>query len=84
TVGVLIVDKINIIEDVTFLDYIRNGTQLHFAVAVDFTETNGHYTDPNSLHHFCATHLNPYEIAIKSVGEIIQNYDQSQIFPAFG
>lgn len=37
--GVLIADKVDIIEEVSFLDYIRNGTQLHFAVAIDYTGT---------------------------------------------
>lgn len=84
TVGVLRVDKIRITEDDTFLDYIRNGTQMHFAVAIDFTASNLQYSDPKSLHHLCATRLNPYEIALSSVGSIIQNYDESQLFPAFG
>ncbi|XP_031628973.1 copine-9-like [Contarinia nasturtii] len=84
TVGVLRVDKIRITEDDTFLDYIRNGTQMHFAVAIDFTASNGTYTDPKSLHYLCGTRLNPYEIALSSVGSIIQNYDESQLFPAFG
>ncbi|XP_055298089.1 copine-9-like [Sitodiplosis mosellana] len=84
TVGVLRVDKINITEDVTFLEYIRNGTQMHFAVAIDFTASNGVYTDPRSLHYLSGNRLNPYEVALRSVGEIIQNYDESQLFPAFG
>lgn len=70
--GVLKVEKINIFEDVTFLDYIRNGTLLHFAVAIDFTASNGIYTDPKSLHYLCDERLNSYELALKSVGEIIQ------------
>lgn len=41
TNGVLKVEKINLVEDISFLDYIRNGTQLHFAVAIDFTASNG-------------------------------------------
>lgn len=82
--GVLKVDKIRLTEDVSFLDYIRNGTQMHFAVAIDFTASNGVYTDPKSLHYLCGNRLNSYEIALRSVGEIIQNYDDSQLFPAFG
>lgn len=82
--GVLRVDKIHLTEDVTFLDYIRNGTQMHFAVAIDFTASNGVYTDPKSLHYLCGNRLNSYEIALRSLGEIIQHYDDSLLFPAFG
>lgn len=82
--GILKVNKIDIVEEVTFLDYIRNGTQMHFAVAIDFTASNGVHTDPNSLHFLSANHLNCYEIALRGVGEIIQHYDNSQLFPAFG
>lgn len=82
--GVLKVEKINISEDITFLDYIRHGTQMHFAVAIDFTASNGVHTDPKSLHYLCDDHMNNYEIALRGVGEIIQHYDSSQLFPAFG
>lgn len=82
--GVLKVADIKIAEDITFLDYIRNGTQLHFAVAIDFTASNGSYTDPRSLHYLCENRMNHYEIALRGVGEIIQQYDSSQLFPAFG
>lgn len=82
--GVLKVQKINITEEITFLDYIRNGTQMHFAVAIDFTASNGRHTDSNSLHYLCANRMNNYELALRGVGDIIQHYDSSQMFPAFG
>lgn len=82
--GMLKVEKIHIKEDISFLDYIRHGTQLHFAVAIDFTASNGVHTDPKSLHYLSDDQMNNYEIALKSVGEIIQHYDSSQLFPAFG
>lgn len=82
--GELKVEKIQITEDITFLDYIRHGTQMHFAVAIDFTASNGVHTDPKSLHYLCDDRPNCYEIALRSVGEIIQHYDNSQLFPAFG
>lgn len=82
--GVLKVDKLILTEETSFLDYIRHGTQLHFAVAIDFTASNGAYTDPKSLHHLSAYRLNSYELALKSIGEIIQQYDSALLFPAFG
>lgn len=82
--GILKVSKINLVEDISFLDYIRNGTQLHFAVAIDFTASNGAFTDPKSLHHLSEDRQNFYEIGLQAVGEIIQQYDSTQMFPAFG
>lgn len=84
TAGELKVQNIRIVEETTFLDYIRNGTQMHFAVAIDFTASNGVHTDPNSLHYLSANRLNFYEIALRGVGEIISYYDSSKMFPAFG
>lgn len=82
--GMLKVEKIHISEDITFIDFIRNGTQLHFAVAIDFTASNGEHSDPKSLHYLSDDQMNNYEIALRSVGEIIQHYDNSSLFPAFG
>lgn len=82
--GLLKVLKINVNEEISFLDYIRNGTQVHFAVAIDYTGSNGAHLDPNSLHYLCDDKLNSYEIALSAVGEIIQHYDSSRLFPAFG
>ncbi|CAB1354232.1 unnamed protein product [Coregonus sp. 'balchen'] len=61
----------------TFVDFIRGGTQLNFTVAIDFTASNGKcgritYT------------MNAYAMALKAVGEIIQDYDSDKMFPAYG
>lgn len=82
--GVLKAMKVQICEDITFLDYIRSGTQMHFAVAIDFTASNGQFKHPSSLHFLSPDRMNYYELAIRGVGEIIQHYDSSQLFPAFG
>lgn len=84
TAGILKVVKISVSEDVTFLDYIRNGTQMHFAVAIDFTASNGRHSHPSSLHYLSPERQNFYEVAIRGVGEIVQHYNSSQLFPAFG
>lgn len=82
--GIIKMQKFQILNEVTFMDYIRHGTQMHFAVAVDFTQSNVEYTKPESLHHLKADALNPYQIALQSVGEIVQHYNNSQLYPAFG
>lgn len=82
--GILELISISICEEISFLDYIRSGTQVHFAVAIDFTASNKPSTDPQSLHYLNPQKPNSYEIALKSVGEIIQHYDPSRMYPAFG
>ncbi|XP_037031088.1 copine-9-like [Bradysia coprophila] len=82
--GVLNVESIQMMEEVSFLDYIGHGTQMHFAVAIDFTASNGAPSDPTSLHFINPHRPNSYEIALRSVGNIIEHYDKSQLFPAFG
>jgi len=48
--------------------------------------SNGDPGDMSSLHHFApaANRMNPYEQAILSVGDIIKDYDVSNMFPVFG
>jgi len=82
----LVVLETTLTDELTFLDYIKSGTQMHFAVAIDFTASNGAPRDPSSLHYLDprGNKPNPYEIALRSVGEIIQQYDTAGMFPAFG
>ncbi|XP_026162173.1 copine-9-like [Mastacembelus armatus] len=68
----------------TFLDFIRGGTQLNFTVAIDFTASNGNPSQPTSLHYMSPYQMNAYAMALKAVGEIIQDYDSDKLFPAYG
>ncbi|XP_068029654.1 copine-5-like isoform X5 [Anomalospiza imberbis] len=68
----------------TFLDYIRGGTQLNFTVAIDFTASNGNPSQPTSLHYLSPFQLNAYSLALRAVGDIIQDYDSDKMFPALG
>ncbi|KAK9146822.1 hypothetical protein Sjap_006725 [Stephania japonica] len=69
----------------TFLDYISNGFELNFMVAVDFTGSNGDPRSPASLHYLDPSgYLNSYQNAILEVGEVIQFYDTDKRFPAWG
>ncbi|XP_048846371.1 copine-8 [Brienomyrus brachyistius] len=70
--------------EVTFLDYIKGGTQINFTVAIDFTASNGNPAQPTSLHYMSPYHLNAYGMALRAVGEIIQDYDSDKMFPALG
>uniref|UniRef100_A0A4W6DJX0 Copine Vb n=1 Tax=Lates calcarifer TaxID=8187 RepID=A0A4W6DJX0_LATCA len=68
----------------TFLDYIKGGTQINFTVAIDFTASNGNPSQSTSLHYMNPYQLNAYAMALKAVGEIIQDYDSDKMFPALG
>uniref|UniRef100_A0A8C5JAE4 Copine C-terminal domain-containing protein n=1 Tax=Junco hyemalis TaxID=40217 RepID=A0A8C5JAE4_JUNHY len=68
----------------TFLDYIKGGTQLSFTVAIDFTASNGNPSQPTSLHYLSPFQLNAYSLALRAVGDIIQDYDSDKMFPALG
>ena len=69
----------------SFLDYIHSGTQVNFTLAVDFTGSNGHPSDPSSLHYRDPSgRPNQYQTAITAVAEIIQDYDSDKQFPCLG
>ncbi|XP_042453755.1 protein BONZAI 3-like [Zingiber officinale] len=69
----------------SFLDYISNGFELNFMVAIDFTASNGDPRLPASLHFIDPSgRLNSYQQAIVGVGEVLQFYDSDKHFPAWG
>lgn len=44
----------------------------------------GNPAHPTSLHYMNPYQLNAYGMALKAVGEIIQDYDSDKMFPALG
>jgi len=68
----------------TFIDYLKEGTQLNVAVAIDFTYSNGEPKHPNSLHRLTGTPPNEYHQAISSICPIILNYDSDGTVPVYG
>lgn len=82
--GVLVLNSVTIQKNHSFLDYIQSGLQMNFTVAIDFTGSNGNPQRSDSLHYIRADVDNQYSLAIKSVGEIIQDYDSDNQFPCLG
>ncbi|CAJ0947155.1 unnamed protein product, partial [Mesorhabditis belari] len=70
--------------DFTFLDFVHEGTELDFTVAVDFASSNLTPDDPSSLHRIEPGTANQYETAIRAIGEICQFYNASKVFNGFG
>ena len=72
------------IGSLSFIDYLRAGVQLSLSIAIDYTGSNGEYSDSNSLHHLNPSNPNQYERAILEVGTILEAYDNDKQFPVFG
>ena len=75
--------KCNLISQPTFIGYLRAGMNINLTIGIDFTGSNGSYTDPRSL-HYLNNGMNDYEKAIRSCGDILAYYDDDQLFPVFG
>ncbi|CAM9203860.1 unnamed protein product [Lampetra fluviatilis] len=82
--GTVILAQCRIIKIYSFLEYIMGGCQIQFAVAIDFTASNGDPQNSCSLHHIHPYQPNEYLKALVAVGEICQDYDSDKMFPAFG
>nr|XP_043616447.1 protein BONZAI 1-like [Erigeron canadensis] len=81
----LFVDKFSESVNHTFLDYLDNGFELSFMVAVDFTASNGNPRLPDSLHYIDPSgRPNAYQKAILEVGEVLQCYDSDRKFHSWG
>ena len=79
-----IISKSKIKKEYTFIDYLKAGVQIGLAVAIDFTSSNLHPNDENSLHNINKKEPNQYEKAINACGNIVAYYDYDQLFPCFG
>ena len=67
-----------------FLDYLNNGLDINFAIGIDYTSSNLDPQKNNSLHTLRAEGKNHYENAIRSFGNILSNYDKSNLYPVLG
>uniref|UniRef100_A0A8D3DZH8 C2 domain-containing protein n=1 Tax=Scophthalmus maximus TaxID=52904 RepID=A0A8D3DZH8_SCOMX len=61
----------------------RTNTLTRFVRMFPLSQT-GNPAQPTSLHYMSPYQLNAYAMALKAVGEIIQDYDSDKMFPALG
>ncbi len=54
------------------------------SIFIDWYLNAGNPSQPTSLHYMNPYQLNAYAMALKAVGEIIQDYDSDKLFPAYG
>lgn len=62
--------KLERIKDQTFFDFLKSGLQVKTAIAIDFTESNGRYTEPDSKHYFGDGNASEYEKVMNSVLDV--------------
>uniref|UniRef100_A0A8C2IE69 Copine 8 n=1 Tax=Cyprinus carpio TaxID=7962 RepID=A0A8C2IE69_CYPCA len=63
--------------------YLNSGTvSIHFSCYILASVCNP--AQPTSLHYMNPYQLNTYAMALKAVGDIIQDYDSDKMFPALG
>ena len=55
----------------SFLEYVFGGCEIGLNIAIDFTGSNGHPSNPRSLHYTGNMARNEYLNAIRSVGNIL-------------
>uniref|UniRef100_A0A8C2XA52 Copine family member 9 n=1 Tax=Cyclopterus lumpus TaxID=8103 RepID=A0A8C2XA52_CYCLU len=76
--------------NIHFLGQILSGyslpLQIPFTCTIPFSSLVGvgNPSQPTSLHYMSPYQMNAYAMALKAVGEIIQDYDSDKLFPAYG
>ena len=66
----------------SLVDFLRGGWGISLCVAIDYTASNMEPTNPSSLHYL--SEFNQYEMAIHSVGRILEAYDSDNLIPVYG
>ena len=74
-----------------FIDYLKSGLEINMVAAIDFTGnfelnmkgSNGIPSSPTSLHCY-KNQPTQYQVVLKSIWQIIANYDSDKKIPAFG
>lgn len=87
--GQLSVLRYEEIAEDNFVDYVRSGRcDFSLVCAVDFTESNGPPSLPNTCHYISPPGAPPapnqYEAAMRAVGNILASYSTSNKVSAFG
>eukprot|EP00977_Amphora_coffeiformis_P010847 scaffold2541_cov175-Amphora_coffeaeformis.AAC.3 len=68
-----------------FVEYVNGGCDIKVAVAIDYSTSNGHPREDDSLHFLDPDGgSNDYEMAIEAILGILSSYDDDNRFPVFG
>lgn len=85
-VGTLSALSAQMVVEPTLVEYLQGGLEIGLITAIDFTGSNGDPRDARSLHYNNPNpeHQNPYEIAIRAVGDVLVPYDRDGMVPSYG
>lgn len=84
TYGELNVDHYSEISLASFLDYLQGDVDMSLMTGIDFTGSNGHPSDLQSLHNLTAGKPSDYQLAIRQIGNILSVYDTDKKYPVWG
>jgi hypothetical protein len=70
--------------NIKLFDLISSGLRLKLSIGIDFTGSNGHPLDQNTLHCIIDDKPNDYERVIRSIGNILSNYNNEKLYPVYG
>lgn len=79
-----IYDNSQLKENFTLFDLISSGIRIKLSIGIDFTGSNGHPLDMNTLHYILDNEPNDYEKVIRSIGNILSNYNNEKLYPVYG
>jgi len=68
----------------SFLEYMQGGAEISLLAAIDFTGSNGHPKDTDSLHNIYNNKPSQYQMAIRQIGNVVSAYDFDKKFPVWG
>jgi len=77
-------DNSQLNENISFFDLISSGVSLKLSIGIDFTGSNGHPLDKDTLHCIIGNEPNDYEKVIKLIGNILSNYNTEKLYPVYG
>lgn len=66
-----------------FVDFLIGGQQINILAAIDFTASNGDYTESHSLHCLDLS-KNQYLITLQTVADVLLDYDYDKKISLFG
>ena len=72
--GLIRFEQFTVVHRPSFVEYLKSGWFINMSTAIDFTASNGEVTDPMSLHRIHGNRPNDYEMAIQSVGQVLEPY----------
>ncbi len=79
------IESIDFEKRFTTFDYIKGGCEMNLIYAIDYTGSNGDPKTPGTLHyHTPGSNSNAYQLAIQSIGNILQEYDTDRMYPTYG